>query len=231
MELGGEGIKRAADLLVAQGADLSDAKTLFNNLKEKTSIQLHYISEDDVELFKKVVPSTLPVLKGTMKVHQIFSEGNDKIAYRDVSCFCRLSNICKCYQTKYFCIKILQKNKNLLNKTIQDPSKIIHNLAVSLKYGKSDIQKSSFVLVKLAGKKTVKYYVAEIVNVQGTYFTIKYLKKVTNHMKFFREDDNEYEIEIDDIEMKLPNPIMGGGSVRQRQYLTFNVNLSKYNVE
>lgn len=64
--------------------------------------------------------------------------------------------------------------------------------------------KLDFILVQLKAKKSIKYYVSQIVTVSEE---IKYLKRITDSVnKFTYENDDIYEISRNDVIMNLPNP-------------------------
>lgn len=93
------------------------------------------------------------------------------------------------------------------------------------------IESGAFVLVKLATKKTIKYFTAEIKEIHEESYEVQYLKRDPNSQKFTREDETVYEIDKGDIVFKLSHPKFTGGSARRCTKLTFGVNLSNYNVE
>ncbi|KAJ8282121.1 hypothetical protein COCON_G00046400, partial [Conger conger] len=96
----GGAIKRCADDIVKMGTDIQTPKDLYCTLQENTSSTIRYfwISEDDVSRHDDAVPSQLPVVKGTMKLHQVASQTPGNISHRELSCFCsRGGSHCNCY--------------------------------------------------------------------------------------------------------------------------------------
>ena len=93
----------------------------------------------------------------------------------------------------------------------------------------SEIVSGSFLLVKLSGKKYSRHYVAEVIEVVGLVYKVKYLKKSGDN-KFIREDDNIYDVELEDIIMKVSPPSVGHRSSR-RQYLIFDIDLTSFTVQ
>ena len=93
----GAAIKRSADSLVSKGTDIPDAKTLYLELSEKTSIMLFYIPEEDMDKKDKMYPDKLPGIPEMMKVHQIKIDepGTGIIKSQLTSCNCE-SNSCQC---------------------------------------------------------------------------------------------------------------------------------------
>lgn len=69
-------VKRKADRFVATGMDISNAKQFFSVLKNSTSIKMYYIKDDDIKSVAETIPNDIPVLKGTMAVHQIATKDN-----------------------------------------------------------------------------------------------------------------------------------------------------------
>lgn len=95
-----------------------------------------------------------------------------------------------------------------------------------------NLTEGGFVLVRLVGKRSVGYYVAEIVKkLNASTFQVKYLKRLSDTNMFVREIEDVYDIEIDDVEMRLPLPMTVGGSQRQMLQLSFPVDLSTYDVK
>ena len=70
---------------------------------------------------------------------------------------------------------------------------------------------------------------AEVIEVAGLVYKVKYLKKSGDN-KFIREDDNIYDVELEDMIMKVPPPSVGHGSSR-RQYLVFDIDLTSFTVQ
>ena len=73
-------LKRSADLLVRHARDITEAMSFYQELRDSYSqIQLHYISEEEVERkAQKMSEVSLVTVKGTMRT----------LKYRDVSCLC-----------------------------------------------------------------------------------------------------------------------------------------------
>lgn len=97
----------------------------------------------------------------------------------------------------------------------------------------SNIDVNNYVLVKLCGKKSEKYYVAEISDKQGlTEFTVNFLrKKDLFSFKFVRPDVPDTSIvDIQDLVCKLPEPKMVGGTERAICIFTFKFNFNNYNM-
>jgi len=89
---------------------------MYETLKEKEkSIDLFYVSEQDVQLNNVKVPN-LPTIPGTMNIHQVISLASEpgKIFYRDVSCFCASDKVsCSCFdvtERAFFAAALLQKS-------------------------------------------------------------------------------------------------------------------------
>ncbi|XP_065662840.1 uncharacterized protein LOC136085459 [Hydra vulgaris] len=109
---------------------------------------------------------------------------------------------------------------------LNDESSNEIDFGVNILDNESEIVSGDFLIVKLAGKKCSRFYVAKVLEVVGIVYKIKYLKKSGEFCnKFIREDDNLYDLELKDIIMKLPPPSIGHGSSK-RQYLMFDVDLT-----
>ena len=67
---------------------------------------------------------------------------------------------------------------------------------------------------------------AEVIEVVGLVYKIKYFKKSGSN-EFVREDDNIYDVELEDIMMKVQSPSVGHESSRH-QYFMFYVDLTSF---
>ena len=127
-------------------------------------------------------------------------------------------------------INFNQLSHTCLNDRISDEIDFRVNILDNKSDKKIEIECGSFLLVKLSGKKYSRLYVAEVIEVSLVY-KVKYLKKSGDFgNKFIREDNSIYDVELEDIIMKLPPPSAGHGSSRRR-YLMFDVDLTSYNVQ
>lgn len=62
---------------------------------------MFYINENDILQMIKSIPEHIIPIKGTMKLHQILTDGNRTIKYKLLSCFdCNKNICCDCYYTK-----------------------------------------------------------------------------------------------------------------------------------
>ncbi|KAI4828768.1 hypothetical protein KUCAC02_022844 [Chaenocephalus aceratus] len=95
----GATVKRLADTAVQRGKYLQTPEDVYDfRIKQKSTVNFSWISEEDIEKFDEKVPEVVPAVKGTMKLHQVISTKPATILYRDISCFCsRPAAICKCY--------------------------------------------------------------------------------------------------------------------------------------
>ncbi|XP_054286972.1 uncharacterized protein LOC129002892 [Macrosteles quadrilineatus] len=91
---------------------------------------------------------------------------------------------------------------------------------------------NDFVLVKLAGKKVIKYFVAQVSEKIGlTDFTVSFLKRKDYTYKFVKPAvDDESTIDISDIIVKLPQPNVVGGTERAISVFNFKYNFSGFNM-
>ena len=101
----GGALKRKADSLVRQGVDLPDPKSVYEKLMQESSVKLFYCDHKDVEKMKTELSTlNIPVVPGTMSLHQVILVGKGQFIYKDVSCSCSLheQKDCQCFQTKFF---------------------------------------------------------------------------------------------------------------------------------
>ena len=90
-------IKRTADRMVLNGADIPDASSLYNTLRtSESAVKVYYVDEEDV--LKVNCPKSLSPIKGTMKLHQLWTSSRKNIAHRSLSCFCCQPKQCPCFE-------------------------------------------------------------------------------------------------------------------------------------
>lgn len=90
-----------------------------------------------------------------------------------------------------------------------------------------------FALVRVLGKKTSHFYIAEILQKDHSVLEVRYLKRA-RHLsgnKFVYSSEQSYELSLDDVIYKVPPPIPVGATVRQGKFLLFSVDFKNYNVE
>ena len=84
----GAALQRSADNLISRGRDISNAYELFKALSETdTSIKLYFIEDEAVEQALQRMPSTIPPVQGTMRIHQVITLARGEITLRDCSKF------------------------------------------------------------------------------------------------------------------------------------------------
>ena len=93
--------KRKADQAVKNGRFIiQDAIDFFEWAKQdSSSVKFSYLSIEDYEISEKFLKATcenLQTVKGTMKVHGVFSLKPNTICVRDTSCFCS-----KCFNQRF----------------------------------------------------------------------------------------------------------------------------------
>lgn len=92
-----------------------------------------------------------------------------------------------------------------------------------------EICRGDFVLIKLAGKKTVKYFIGEILNI-GDNNEIRYLRRIKETNKFVNDSVDSYDFSPADVICKLPPPERTKGTARQCSTLCFSVSFDGYQV-
>lgn len=98
----GGAVKRMADMHVASGNDLQSPRDVYDFLssKEETTVKFRWIEESDIEIYDKMLPSSVQPVSGILRTHQVLSPSPGVILYRDLSCFCEYPNECACYNPK-----------------------------------------------------------------------------------------------------------------------------------
>lgn len=106
---------------------------------------------------------------------------------------------------------------------VEQPDPVILNIA--------DVAEDSFVLVKFATKKTLKYYVGKVVEIHTGQFevTVNFLRKHGNNYIFPTVEDQS-TIDFDNIVLHLPSPVQAGGTARANSLYRFNIDLQSYNI-
>jgi len=97
----GAALKRTADRLISHGRDIQGAHELFEALLE---IKLFFVNGDTIEQALERMPSNLPAVPATMRIHQVVTLAPGEILSRDVSCMCstRKQLQCECWNTNHF---------------------------------------------------------------------------------------------------------------------------------
>ncbi|KAF9417937.1 hypothetical protein HW555_005082 [Spodoptera exigua] len=96
----GGSVKRALDRKVCQGFDVTDAKDAYDILKQCLKVTKVFLVPDSaITDINKILPKNIQILKGTLQVHQIMTQDENIIKFRDVSCFCEpFRGRCTCFQ-------------------------------------------------------------------------------------------------------------------------------------
>src|SRR5207253_1798342 len=97
-------IKRAADRAVELGKDIPNALALFSILSvDVKAVKLFIVQASDVTAIDEKKGEGLTSVKGTMQMHQVYTNVPKTITYRNLSCFCKLpESLCTCHSTTKF---------------------------------------------------------------------------------------------------------------------------------
>jgi hypothetical protein len=101
----GGAVKRRADAMVNMGCDIADAHALYSALKKDEScISKYFVDGADIEAMDRRNLHLLTAIVGTMKLHQLHTDTEFSVSYRNLSCFCTRPTLCNCYnlQKKLF---------------------------------------------------------------------------------------------------------------------------------
>ena len=89
----GSFLKRHADAVLNSALDITDAIQLFKVLNnEDFRTKLYLIDELEINNMDATYSKQLKVIKGTMKLHQLITDEELCVAYRNLSCFCAQIN-------------------------------------------------------------------------------------------------------------------------------------------
>ena len=83
------------------GVDIQTPEEFYRFLKERrasSKIKFFWVCEEDIRKYDEAVPEVVPLVKGTMGIHQILSTEPGTILHRELSCFCSRPDICQCYK-------------------------------------------------------------------------------------------------------------------------------------
>jgi len=78
----------------------------------KSNILLFYVAANDVDDTTASVPLTVPVIPGTVSIHQVLCINYGHIKYRDVSCFCSSDKVSCICDVKDFTFIALETNNS-----------------------------------------------------------------------------------------------------------------------
>ncbi|MGH0152464.1 UNVERIFIED_CONTAM: hypothetical protein FKN15_059111 [Acipenser sinensis] len=93
--------KRSSD----EGRDIPDAHELFKALTEtNTTVKLFFVKSENVENALEKMPTQIPAVPSTMRIHQVITLAPRELVYRDVSCMWSTQKQldCKCFNTQHF---------------------------------------------------------------------------------------------------------------------------------
>ncbi|CAH2108759.1 unnamed protein product [Euphydryas editha] len=98
----GGAVKRQLDKRVSFGHDITNATEACHILQSTMkSVKCFYVSDGDIQNFKKLIPDGLRAVPGTLQLHQFISVQAHQIQYRQLSCFCgELRGLCCCLHPK-----------------------------------------------------------------------------------------------------------------------------------
>lgn len=121
----GGALKRQLDNHISHGNDITNAKEAYDYLMVNSKVKMFYVNENDIQKMTKNIPENIIPIKGTMKLHQIVTDGNTTIKYKLLSCFdCQKNICCDCYYTK---------EHELLSNTLSEPKASCSNKPQALK--------------------------------------------------------------------------------------------------
>ena len=93
-----------------------------------------------------------------------------------------------------------------------------------------EVSVEDYILVKYATKKTVRHYVGQVKAIRNEEFEVRFLKKLLGSKFVFPDKDDEDFVDKENIILKLPKPFVSGATQRSIRQLSFNLDLSQYNL-
>ncbi|CAH1100669.1 unnamed protein product [Psylliodes chrysocephalus] len=95
-----------------------------------------------------------------------------------------------------------------------------------------EILVGSFILVKLATKKQVKYCVGQVTDIDNRFkeYSVSFLRKRRENKFSFPDVSDQSTVPPEDIVMSLPTPVSTGGTARVQRYHHFSTDLTNYNL-
>ncbi|CAG4992259.1 unnamed protein product, partial [Parnassius apollo] len=92
----GGAIKRKLDQRVAHGHDITNAEEAYSYLLDNVNVEIHYVSETNIEQMNQMILNDVVPVKGTMTLHQIIYDRQSKhtIYYKTLSCICDKNEPC-----------------------------------------------------------------------------------------------------------------------------------------
>lgn len=116
----------------------------------------------------------------------------------------------------------IDSEENFEDEVLESPN-TIESLPLSLAV-------DDFILVKFNTKKTVVCYVAQVEEMLQEDLKVKFLRKIGENSFSFPEKDDRAFVALTDVVLKLPQPIMSGGTLRAANILKFNADLSRSDI-
>jgi len=118
-------VKRAADRAVDHGTDIVNASNLYDVLKQKTSVELFLVSEDEVTAIDSLLLKELQPVVGIMKVHQLQMLEPWKVSIRNLSCFCAAPSACDCHASRAVNFPAIERCCSTLAPTVLQPQLLL----------------------------------------------------------------------------------------------------------
>ncbi|GBN14813.1 hypothetical protein AVEN_115746-1 [Araneus ventricosus] len=187
----GGALKRMADTLVARGiADITDSDSFLQNLKKtERTVKLYKIENTDIANLKEK-SKDIPQIPNIMQKHQIIWNiiEKKKITTQDLSCFSGIQeDVCSHFMTKKRHVLMNNRFSDTESDSDNPPANAIKNIA-----------QNDYVVIKLAGKKSVRFYVGVIISQDA--------RKCREDKFTFPEQDDIAEVDLSDIVDVLSQP-------------------------
>lgn len=219
-------VKRIADRIVAHGKDIANANAFFELVQKETSIKLFMIEPEAIEAIRSSLPKRIPILPGTMQLHQLIAENPGLLKYRDLSCFdCVRKGYCDCFNPKLYVASPSKspapsaKMKNLIYSPTsrefesgKDEDEFLPGKDNTFQTNTSKIRTGTFLFLKMyaekKGCKTEYKYVAVVQEVgEADEIQVMFLKSMDKTKKLFNTQENDVSyIKMHQIIKILANP-------------------------
>lgn len=106
-------LKRTADRLVNQGHDIPSTEHLYSALAKNGTVRVFYTEENLVEEALKMMPSSLPAVPLTMRIHQVVTKGTERDHIPSCPCTAKQSFECQPNDTHHFSFGIQQTTPSM----------------------------------------------------------------------------------------------------------------------
>lgn len=131
-------------------------------------------------------------------------------------------------------INLFSEEEDNITEMLEVINQETSELQDQMNFERETFEDGDYVLVNFQKKSGMpEQYVGKIISVSGDKieYKIQFYKRIGNGNKFMKESEDVYDVDGEDILVKLPNPEVLSGSARVTGQLWFQVDFINYNIK